>query len=104
MDIININKEKTIYGLTTRTTNKVEMNPAESKIGVLARHFDEQVVVDYRGGARVYSVYYEYESDVNGAFTVLIGADRVESASEKLTTVAIPPGKYLVFEGKGTVP
>jgi predicted transcriptional regulator YdeE len=104
MKIVDLNEQKTIHGLTTRTNNAHEMNPAESRIGALAYRFDEQVVVDYKGGARVYGVYHEYESDVNGAFTVLIGADRVQSAKEKLRKVIIPKGRYLVFTGHGKVP
>lgn len=104
MKIVNLNKERTIKGLQVRTNNKHEMDPACAKIGNLARRFDEHVVVDYRGGARVYGVYSEYEADLNGMFTVLIGADRIDKSQLELSEVIIPKGKYLVFTGSGQVP
>lgn len=87
-------EEKTIYGMTTRTKNMDEMNPQTSKIGPLWQKFDSSVDVDYKGGERVYGVYYNYESDANGAFDVLAG---YENHHEKLEHITINKGKYLVF-------
>ncbi|HHS92957.1 MAG TPA: AraC family transcriptional regulator, partial [Campylobacterales bacterium] len=61
-------EERTIYGITTRTKNLDEMNPQTAKIGSIWQKFDETVDVDYKGGERVYGVYYNYESDANGKF------------------------------------
>ncbi|HFU75179.1 MAG TPA: AraC family transcriptional regulator, partial [Arcobacter sp.] len=66
-------EERTIYGITTRTKNLDEMNPQTAKIGSIWQKFDETVDVDYKGGERVYGVYYNYESDANGKFDVLAG-------------------------------
>ena len=93
-----------VTGLSTRTNNADEMNPDSAKIGALHQRFDENVQVNYQAGARVYGVYYDYESDASGEFSVLAGADRVEFASVELETVKIPAGDYLVFEGKGEMP
>ena len=87
-------KEKTIYGVSTRTKNSDEMNPETAKIGAIWKKFDSSVDVDYKGGQRVYGVYYNYESDANGEFDVLAG---YEKSNEALDKVTIEKGKYLVF-------
>ena len=86
--------EKMIYGISTRTKNEDEMNPQTAKIGAVWQKFDETVDVDYKGGERVYGVYYNYESDANGEFDVLAG---YETSNEKLESIKIETGKYLVF-------
>ncbi|GGY76883.1 transcriptional regulator [Cellvibrio zantedeschiae] len=103
MNIVQVS-EKTIVGLGARTNNKDEMNPGTGKIGPLVHQFDANVQVDYRGGARVYSVYHEYESDVSGNYSVLVGADKVDSSSVELIEVKIQEGNYLVFTAQGQVP
>ena len=103
MNVIHVN-EKTIVGLSTRTNNQNEMNPKTGKIAPLVQAFDEAVSVNYRAGARVYSVYYDYESDASGDYSVLIGADAVESSSLVLSEVKIQAGNYLVFSAQGQVP
>jgi predicted transcriptional regulator YdeE len=87
-------EEKMIYGISTRTKNADEMNPQTTKIGAVWQKFDETVDVDYKGGERVYGVYYNYESDANGEFDVLAG---YETSNEKLESIKIETGKYLVF-------
>lgn len=103
MNTVYLN-EKAIFGLCARTNNANEINPSTGKIGPLVHAFDSNVQVDYRGGARVYSVYYDYESDVSGNYSVLVGADAVESSAVELSEVKIRAGDYLVFSGSGQVP
>jgi predicted transcriptional regulator YdeE len=86
--------EKIIYGIATRTKNIDEINPQTEKIGTIWQKFDKTVNVDYKGGERVYGVYYNYESNANGKFDVLAG---YETSNEKLESVKIEKGKYLVF-------
>ena len=93
MRVVKI-EEKMIYGISTRTKNEDEMNPQTAKIGAVWQKFDETVDVDYKGGERVYGVYYNYESDANGEFDVLAG---YETSNEKLESIKIETGKYLVF-------
>lgn len=96
---------KLISGMRVRTTNKNEFNPVTAKIAPLCQRFDETVSVDYANGARVYSVYYDYESDAHGEFSVLIGTDQVAPpSSERLEEIMLPAGKYLVFDGSGEMP
>ncbi|DAB34202.1 MAG TPA: transcriptional regulator [Sulfurospirillum sp. UBA12182] len=93
MRVVKI-EEKMIYGISTRTKNEDEMNPQTAKIGAVWQKFDGTVDVDYKGGERVYGVYYNYESDANGEFDVLAG---YETSNEKLESIKIETGKYLVF-------
>jgi len=96
--------EKQVQGISIRTKNTNEMNPSTAKIRKLHQHFDESVSIDYKAGARVYGVYYNYESDANGEFSVLSGADSVASSAIELETITLTSGKYMVFEGKGEMP
>lgn len=103
MKIVEID-EKRIVGLSTRTTNAKEMNPSTGSIGPLWKEFDEKVEVDYKNGNRVYGVYFNYESDVNGEYSILAGTDQLDAYfSTKLETIAIQKGKYLVFTAKGDI-
>jgi len=95
---------KTIKGISTRTNNANEMNPATAKIGSLHQEFDNNVSVDYQNGARVYGVYYDYETDASGEFSVLAGADKVKASKITLQEITLPAGDYLLFSGKGDMP
>jgi len=95
MEVVVI-EEKVIYGISVRTKNADEINPQTAKIGSLWQKFDSQVDVNYEGGERVYSVYSNYESDMNGSFDVLAGYDGL--GDEKLKKLVIKTGKYLVFK------
>ena len=103
MNIV-ILEENHVKGISIRTTNADEMNPETAKIGKLHQSFDKNVTVDYKNGARVYGVYYDYESDANGRFSVLAGADKIETSNVKLEEITLPSGKYMVFNGKGEMP
>jgi len=98
MKIVEVD-EKKIYGISVRTANANEMNPETAKIGKAWQKFDREVSVNYQAGERVYGVYYDYESDANGEFSVLAGT---ETPNDSLEQVTILKGKYLVFEGKAT--
>ncbi|MES2826083.1 MAG: GyrI-like domain-containing protein [Pseudomonadota bacterium] len=103
MNVIRVN-EKIIFGLGARTNNENEMNPQRGKIADLVQKFDALVSVNYRSGARVYSVYSEYETDSSGNYSVLVGTDKVESSRVELESVKIQEGNYLVFSAQGQVP
>jgi predicted transcriptional regulator YdeE len=97
--------EKRIIGISTRTTNAKEMDPSTGRIGPLWKEFDAQVEVDYKNGKRVYGVYFNYESDATGEYSILAGTDQLDAnSSAKLETIVIPSGKYLVFTAKGDIP
>ena len=87
-------EEKMIYGIATRTKNIDEMNPQTAKIGAIWQKFDNAIEINYKSGERVYGVYFDYESDANGEFNVLAG---YETFNDKLESVRIEKGRYLVF-------
>ena len=104
MNIVKL-EERKIKGLSIRTSNAKEMNPQTAKIGALHLQFDAKVSVNYKNGARVYGVYYNYESDHTGEFSVLAGADKIENTqAENLETITLPAGTYMVFEATGEMP
>ncbi|TBR41384.1 AraC family transcriptional regulator [Marinomonas agarivorans] len=97
--------ETHIQGLSIRTNNATEMQPELGKIGGLYHTFGLQVVVDYDAGANLYGVYYQYDSDHNGDFSVLVGStpDKLTTTA-RLESVTLQAGEYLVFSGKGSMP
>ncbi len=103
MKVVQVD-EKQINGISVRTTNENEMSPDKARIASLWQTFDNKVSVDYRNGKRVYGIYYNYESDANGEFSVLAGTDQTDTSSGDLEKIKIPSGKYLVFEAKGEMP
>jgi len=103
MKIIQFEK-KEITGISIRTTNSNEMSPETAKIRKLHQRFDNNIVVDYKSGARVYGVYFDYESDATGEFSVLSGTDGISSTHIEVEKLTLLSGKYLVFEGNGEMP
>ena len=102
---LRISQEKTIHGLCVRTDNETEMNTTQGKIADLWQTFDASVPVNYKDGERVYGIYYDYESDHTGKFTVLAGFDGQSFPSNPpLEKIIIPKAKYLVFHHKGEMP
>ena len=97
-------EQKSIYGLSTRTNNRDEFDPKKGKIGKLHHDFDANVTVNYQEGARVYALYYDFDSDMHGDYSILAGADAVVSSKVDLEEVTIPAGTYMVFKGHGKVP
>ncbi len=102
MEIVNL-EERVITGISTRTSNEQEFNSNSAKIAKLYETFDKQVAVDYKNDARVYGVYYNYESDANGKYSVLAGTDKALK-KENIEQVTLLSGQYMVFEAKGEMP
>ncbi len=95
---------QTVYGISVRTRNANEMNPETAKIGDLWQRFYEQVTPEMKAGANIYGVYYNYESDAGGEFSVLAGAAPLLDTLHDLEKVTLEAGDYLLFEGKGDMP
>lgn len=97
--------EKNIEGLSVRTKNADEINPEKAKIAALHQQFDKICQVDYAKGYRVYGLYYDYESDATGEFSVLAGTDQIAHEKiESMKSIQIPAGKYCLFDVSGDVP
>jgi predicted transcriptional regulator YdeE len=100
----------TVAGISVRTTNRDESSPGTAQLGALwGRFFQEQIagqIPNQVAGSAIYGVYSDYESDVNGAYTVTAGVqvDPDSSAGDEFTSVDVASSEYLVFEGKGLMP
>ncbi|EGU0149412.1 GyrI-like domain-containing protein [Vibrio parahaemolyticus] len=103
MEVVEV-KGFEIQGLALRTRNEIEMNPETANIPKHVEYVDTNVVIDYQSGARAYSVYCNYESDVNGYFDVLMGSDEISSSNVELSSVSVLSGSYLKFESEGEFP
>ena len=104
MDVKYLSSPIEIQGFSAVTNNHTEFSP-KGKIPALWQRFDNSIPVDYRGGERVYGVYFNYESDHTGDFTVIAGFNG-KSVPKHLKTenITIPAGKYLVFSRQGEMP
>lgn len=95
-------EEFTVRGLSVRTTNHAETQPETAKIPRLWQEF-AAVCGSCAEPVRAYGVYSDYDSDMQGEFTVtaaLPGDFPHPDACE----VTIPAGTYLSFEGSGPCP
>lgn len=105
MKLVQIDEKKAIQGINVRTKNTNEMNPETSKIGGLWQQFYKEIAPNLKSGATIFGVYFNYESDATGEFTVLAGTDGIkESSTNSVEKVSILGGKYLLFEAKGDMP
>ena len=96
-------KSKTVQGLQVRTKNADEMIEDKAKIAPVWKKFYTEVLPTLGEGATVYGVYSNYESDENGAFDVLVGADAL-MVTEEMNSIKLEAGKYLMFPVKGELP
>ncbi len=92
-----------LIGITQRTNNTQEMNPATAKIGQTVQHYWNAHLAD-RIPARLtpgttYCVYTDYESDYTGDYTYFIGelVNAYHHIPEGLTAITIPPQTYTKF-------
>jgi len=99
-----------VAGISVRTTNREEASPETGRLGPLwGRFFQEGIagrIANQVSDSQIYGVYSDYESDVNGAYTVTAGV-QVElstKTADGFTDVDVAGGEYLVFEGKGPMP
>ena len=90
MKIINLEESFEIYGVKTRTKNEDEIG-GKGKIPALWSKFVSEY---YDGKSEIYSVYCNYESDLNGHYDNFIGTRSSHKSDEILE---IKSGKYAVF-------
>lgn len=94
-----------ISGVAARTCNRDEAG-AEGKIPGLWVSFFQAGVLQQPGikPDKIYGLYTEYESDVNGEYTVLLGCEAAEEDAAgfqgNFKTADVPASDYLVFTSK----
>ncbi|NRD74740.1 GyrI-like domain-containing protein [Shewanella sp. VB17] len=88
-----------LTGLTTRTNNLAEQDINTQKIGPLWQQFFAERVPRLAEGELMYGVYYDYQSDMDGEFSVLVGS---RAANE--VDVSLAAGDYVKFSASGEMP
>jgi predicted transcriptional regulator YdeE len=92
-----------LIGITARTNNQSEMDPAQSTIGSLVQEYFQdglfnQIPERINQGV-TYSVYTDYESDHTGDYTYFIGeaVSSIDALPEGFTAITIPDQSYQKF-------
>jgi len=97
-----------VNGITVRTANRDEMNPATAKLGKHWQRFCEEDIMNkipHRlENAVIYGVYSNYASDYNDYYDLTAGISVSKAAEKDFTNINIDAGNYLVFEATGPVP
>lgn len=87
-----------VKGISTRTKNSDEFNEATAKLPKLWQQFYSE---GFDTNQEIYGVYSNYESDMNGLYTVTVGSI---ADNKEVNSIIIPAGNYLVFEATGPMP
>jgi predicted transcriptional regulator YdeE len=94
-------------GIGIRTTNKE--GQSQTDIGELWGKFMVDHLADQIPGKLsddIYCVYTDYETDYNGAYTVILGC-KVSSVAQLpggFVDALVPGGKFMVFQPEGPLP
>ena len=99
MEPVNV-EAFSIHGIEISTTNDIEMNSDNPKIPDLWKVFYTEHYGKLLKGSPVYGVYSNYESDVNGQYSVLAGVKTGDTKGD-YTELTIEEGKYLIFRKEG---
>lgn len=106
-DFVELPRARAIAGVVVRTSNAQERDPGRAALPSLWARFAEADWAS-RAGDRtaVHGVYTEYASDVDGAYTVVVGreVDGTTAAPLVERTVRVPAGRYAVFTSTGEMP
>ena len=93
-----------LVGITARTSNHLESNPATAQIGATWQRFRKEDVqaqlLERRNPGKVFSVYTDYESNEHGTYTYFLGEEVTAFTQGKhpsLATLALPAQRYVKF-------
>jgi len=98
-----------IIGIEVRTNNRDEMTD-KGKIGPQWQKFYSQNIpaqIPHKKNDQVLAMYTDYESDVNGEYSYILGAevDSLASIPAGLVGRRVPDAKYAVFSSeRGAIP
>ncbi|CAJ1317400.1 GyrI-like domain-containing protein [Paenibacillus nuruki] len=101
-----------VHGMGTRTTNVDELGMANARLPQLWAsylHDKAQHPSASSQHAPTYALYTDYESDANGAYTVVIGQQADDHLEQPITRqrpleITVPASRYMVFTtSKGPV-
>lgn len=92
-----------LVGITARTNNAAEFNPATAHIpNTIQQYFQKglsEKIAHRKQPGTTYCAYTDYESDLNGNYTYFIGeeVDSFDNLPEGLTPLTIPAQTYTKF-------
>ena len=92
----------TVMGLRTKTQNSDEFNEKTAKLpGLWQQFYASELAIN----ANIFGVYSNYESNVDGLYTVTVGVKTDDEPNTPVfCTINVLPGEYLVFENQGVTP
>ena len=100
--------ELKVVGLSIRTSNVLESDPATAKIPGLWQKISQNFFgVDFAQKHKIYAVYHVYASDQHGLYSLTVGRspeDNQATLPGGLDSIIVPAGHYLRFEEEGSVP
>lgn len=102
--------EMQAIGIEVRTTNREEMDPSTARIGRLWERFLREdfaaAIPDRTPGGALLGIYTRYETDHNGPYTLIVGAEvnGLGATPSGMTGVTVPAGRYRVFAARGPMP
>ncbi|MBI2785322.1 MAG: effector binding domain-containing protein [Legionella longbeachae] len=89
-----------VMGLSVITKNRDEF---DIKTARLPKLWQEFYSINLATDRNIFGVYSDYASDANGLYTVTVGTTS-DHTQNKLSSVTIREGNYLVFHAKGPMP
>lgn len=101
-------QQQVVTGMSVRTTNAAEMDSRTQKIAPMWQQFMGQYGEQIANKLMVYGVYYDYESDMDGQYSVMAAVEEGELTipvgCEPLATQVLASGNYLCFSAEGEMP
>lgn len=89
-----------VTGFSVRTKNSDEFNKKNARLPKLWHQF---YTSDLAANTDIFGVYSNYDSDVNGFYTVTVGVAS-NTTQVQFSSTTIQAGNYLVFKGTGPMP
>ncbi len=102
--------ELMVIGRAVRTANADEADPGKAKIPGLWEQVQREALVktvpNVADPGTLAAVYYSYESDSKGPFSLLLGAPvtTISEVPEGLNGLSVPAGEYAAVEVSGPMP
>ncbi len=92
-----------LVGISARTSNALEMNPATAQIGkTMQRFFVEEMqanILNRKQSGKIFAVYTNYESNEHGPYTYFLGEEvtAFDKIDDNFETLVTSPQKYMKF-------
>ena len=102
-EFVEVSNTRDITGLAVRTSNAREREPETAALPGLWARFEGTRAAADGPPSPVFGVYTDYESDVDGAYTVVLGREAGPPTAES-RTARVPAGRYAVFTSTGEMP